>query len=495
MTDPFTTYPQTTGLNPTAPLLDGWNQWEGQSVNGEFPLRQYLGGSDHSAVYLTEQGAPSAPKAAIKFVRAGTNPEAQLSQWRSAAGVTHPGLLRIHKTGRCRLGGQDLLFVVMDYAEDNLSQILPQRVLTSEEAREMLTPTLEALAFLHAKGLVHGDLKPSNILAAREQIKLSSDRVRRNGESGPMGKPSAYLAPEHLRGGGSTAGDIWALGIVLCESLTGVVPVAAAGQNPALPKNLPIEFVFIASHCLERDPQRRWTAAEIGAGLAPTKGSSLQSTAVPPTTAPTPAPHSTIRRPVASDRPTSVAVSASKGSFLIPALLIGLILLALVSYALFHHRSSPPSESSEPANQPTLQQQPTVPSESSNRASNRKDHAVAPPSEAPAEFRARVTTRETAPSSDEIVHQVLPVVPQSAKNTIQGTIKVNVRVGADAAGNVIETHLDRSGPSKYFARLATQAAQEWKFKPQDNSGKRDWVLHFRFSRSGVGVDPTPVTRN
>ena len=487
MTDPSTTYPQTTGLNPTAPLLDGWNQWEGQSVNGEFPLRQYLGGSDHSAVYLTDQGAPSAPKLAIKFVRARTDPEAQLSQWRLAASVTHPGLLRIHKTGRCRLGGQDLLFMVMDYAEENLSQILPQRVLTSEEACEMLTPTLEVLAFLHAKGLVHGDLKPSNILAAREQLKLSSDRVSRSGESGPVAKPSAYLAPEHLHGGSSTAGDIWALGIVLCESLTGVAPVAAAGQNPALPKNLPKEFVSIASHCLERDPQRRWTAAEIGAGLAPTPA--------PTTTAPAPASPGTVRRPAASDKPTPVAVSASKGSFLIPALLIGLILLALVSYALFHHRSSPPSESSEPANQPTLQQQPTVPSESSNRASNRKDHAVAPPSEAPAESRARVTTRETAPSSDEIVHQVLPVVPQSAKNTIQGTIKVNVRVGADAAGNVIETHLDRSGPSKYFARLATQAAQEWKFKPQDNSGKRDWLLHFRFSRSEVGVDPTPVTRN
>lgn len=493
MTDPSTTYPQTTGPNPSAQVIDDWDQWEGQTVNGEFPLRQYLGGSDHSVVYLTETGAPSPQKVAIKFVRAGADAERQLSGWRSAASVMHPGLLRLHKTGHCQLGGHDLLFVVMDYAEENLSQILPQRVLTAAEAREMLAPTLDALSFLHAKGLVHGHLKPSNILAVREQIKLSSDSISRSGESAPVATASAYAAPEHTRGESLTAGDIWALGITLCQALTGVVPAATGGQNPTLSKNLPKEFVSIASHCLERDPQRRWTAAEIGAGLAPIKGSSLQSTTMPPTTAPTSALPGPVRRPAASDKSTPVAVSGSKRSFLIPALLIVVILLALVSYALFHHRSSPPSESSETTVQPTQQQPAVVPPEPSNGAHNQKDHAARAASEVPSESQARVSTRETTPASDDIIHQVLPIVPQSAKNTIQGTIKVNVRVGVDSAGNVVESHLDRSGPSKYFARLATQAAQEWKFRPHENAGKNEWILHFRFSRSGVAVDPTSGT--
>lgn len=491
MTDRSTTYPQTTGLNPAAPVIEGWNHWEGQSVNGEFPLRQYLGGTDYSAVYLTETGSPPSQKAAIKLVRAGSDAESQLSRWRSAASMAHPGLLRLHKTGRCRLGDQDLLFVVMDFAEENLSQILPPRVLTAAEAREMLAPTLDVLAFLHAKGLVHGHLKPSNILAVREQIKLSSDRIGRSGDTDPVLKPSAYVAPEHFRGGSSTAGDIWALGITLCEALTGVVPAAAAGQSPELPKNLPREFISIASHCLERDPQRRWTAAEIGAGLAPTKGSHLQSAAVPSPPVAS-ASSDTARRPVTSDRPTHGATSAPKRSFLVPALLIGLVVLALVSYALFH-RSSAPSESSEPVPQTTQEQTSAVAPRPSGLAGNQSNRAAAPAAQPPSGSQARVNTRETAPASDEIIHQVLPIVPQSAKNTIQGTIKVNVRVGVDSAGNVVESHLDRSGPSKYFARLATQASQEWKFKPQDNAGKRERILHFRFSRSGVVVDPTSVT--
>src|SRR5258708_37561154 len=160
-----------------APMSESWKQWEGQVVDAKFPLSRYLGGSEHSAVFLTERGAPP-QKAAIKFIQVDEpDAELQLFRWKHAAKLSHPHLLRIFESGRCRLGDFDLLYVVMEYAEENLSQFLPQRPLTPAEARDVLAPTLQGLAFLHGEGLVHGHVRPSNILAIDDQLKLSSDGV------------------------------------------------------------------------------------------------------------------------------------------------------------------------------------------------------------------------------------------------------------------------------------------------------------------------------
>ncbi len=65
----------------------------------------------------------------------------------------------------------------MEYAEEDLSQILPERPLTPGEAREMLDPVLDALSYLHEKGFVHGHFKPSNIMVVDDQVKLSCDNL------------------------------------------------------------------------------------------------------------------------------------------------------------------------------------------------------------------------------------------------------------------------------------------------------------------------------
>ena len=144
-----------------------WKQWEGQVVNGSFPLRQYLGGSDHSAVFLTERRGRDPQKAAIKLIAVDpANTAVQLARWEFAAKLSHPHLLRLFETRKLPARQCRLLYVVMEYAEENLAQILPQRALTPEEARDLLEPALDTLAFLHGKSLAHGRLKPSNIMAA-----------------------------------------------------------------------------------------------------------------------------------------------------------------------------------------------------------------------------------------------------------------------------------------------------------------------------------------
>src|ERR1700690_3850904 len=102
-------------------MAETWKQWEGQVVNGEFPLRQYLGGSDHSAVFLTERAEHEPQQLAIKLILANAeNPELQLSWWELAAKLWHPHLLRLFQRGRCQLDGPELFYAVMEYAEESL---------------------------------------------------------------------------------------------------------------------------------------------------------------------------------------------------------------------------------------------------------------------------------------------------------------------------------------------------------------------------------------
>jgi TonB family protein len=93
-----------------------------------------------------------------------------------------------------------------------------------------------------------------------------------------------------------------------------------------------------------------------------------------------------------------------------------------------------------------------------------------------------------------VVRQVMPQVSPSARRTIQGTIKVRVRVDVDSAGNVAKAKLEVSGPSTYFSRVAMEAAREWKFvpAPSGDSGAREWKLQFAFSRAKTGVSATPA---
>jgi TonB family protein len=93
----------------------------------------------------------------------------------------------------------------------------------------------------------------------------------------------------------------------------------------------------------------------------------------------------------------------------------------------------------------------------------------------------------------EVVHQVTPDVLQSAQNSIRGTVRVNVKVNVDRSGNVEDAELESRGPSKYFARAALDAAQDWKFKPPKAGGRgvlSTWTLRFEFTRDGTTIIPT-----
>lgn len=249
-----------------------WTQWQGLVADKTYRLEQFLGSSDHSAVFLTEIVRPGRRKAAIKFISADfPGAERQLDAWKATAHLSHPNLLQLYAEGRCRLEDMELLYVVMEYAEENLGQLLPQRAMTNEEARQVLDAATDALVYLHDKGLTHGHLKPSNVLATGDQLKFSSDSIQAAaGVRGVRRERDAYDAPETVSSP-TAAGDVWSLGITVVEALTQQAPVLPFDDkaDPPIPTTLPEPFLEIARHTLRREAKWRWSSAQIAARLNP----------------------------------------------------------------------------------------------------------------------------------------------------------------------------------------------------------------------------------
>jgi TonB family protein len=434
-------------------LIEVGKNWEGRVIDGKFPLRQWLGSSEHTAVFLTERSGSGPQKAAIKLIRAevfstGNFDEAtQLSRWVDSAMLSHPHLIRLFESGRGQIDASNFLYVVMEYAEENLAQILPQRPLSPEEVKEMLPPTAEALSFLHQAGFAHGHIKPSNIMAVDNQLKISADSLRKAGERDKQA-PSAYIAPEVAGTGSSPAADVWSLGALLVTVLTQHEPSIAKSKDGgvAIPGTIPQPFYGITERCLRFNPQRRCTINEV--------------LGEPEVQEPPPAK--------AIEKPGSAKCS---NVWLILPVIAAVVLLAV----LFGRRS----------------QQPPVPPAETHPAQS-PDAANVPAAQSPAPFHDGATPTQTGIARGRVLQQVLPEVSQGARNTIQGHIKVNIHVSVDTSGNVSQARLISSGPSKYFANQALTAARRWKFGPPQLNGQpspSEWILRFQFGRTSTQVFP------
>jgi TonB family protein len=439
-------------------MSEVWAKWESQVINGVFPLHRFLGGSDHSGVFLTEFKAGGLPNAALKLVPGiPTLAEAQLAHWTAAAALSHPHLIRVLESGRCELGGLQFLFVVMEYAEQTLSQILPQRALTPEEVREMLFPVLSALGFLHGKQLVQGQLKPANILVIGDQLKLASDSIRPAGEyAASIAQPSVYDPPEAIEGSFSTAGDIWSLGITVVEALTQHRPAWPDKRFDAasLPTALPDMFAGIVRQCLNRSPANRPTVADLAAQL---KRAPQVPVEVPQPLVPLP-------EPLVREAPSAAPPKKWPRRRLFAALAVVLAALAAVWAGM---RSNHPAQ-----NPATARSAPPAAADSTPAPSPPTQPSVLP-------------VRPLPNDLPSVLHEEIPDIPRSARATIHGRIKVTVRVTVDGSGSVTDAAVDKSGSSQYFARLATDAARQWKFAPAENQDSRKWLLRFEFTRGGA----------
>jgi eukaryotic-like serine/threonine-protein kinase len=300
---------------------------------------------------------------------------------RHAAGLHHPGIATVFDYGLLPEGTPYLVMELVDGKP--LSELLANKQpLDAEPARMLALQTAEALAFAHAAGVVHRDVKPANLLVTPGgRIKITDFGIARAigsvafTQTGQIVGTPQYLSPEQARGDTATpASDVYALGVVLFECLSGRrpfsgdTPIATAlaqiqQEVPPLPDTVPAALAAVVARALAKDPAERYAD---GTAVA----AALRAAGDGPATVPDPDPDPVpVPVPVAdptqvltanagpadaavTDTGTSPSAASTKRRSRAPLYAVGLLALALLAALLVAHPwtdDSPGSAGSSPS--------------------------------------------------------------------------------------------------------------------------------------------------
>jgi serine/threonine-protein kinase len=273
-----------------------------------YRIDRILGQGGMGAVYKAWDKELDRP-VALKLIRPGLALDAAVEQRFKqelllASKISHKNILRIHDLGEAA----GVKFISMAFIEGyDLHQVLTREgKLTVEHALAIAKQLCAALSAAHTEGVMHRDFKPQNILLDKQENVYVSDfglaksleqetGMTRSGEF--LGTPR-YMAPEQAQGGKvDHRADLYALGLILYEMVTGDVPFHAettlqlmykrVHETPKSPKtlnpDLPDWLVRVIMKCLERDPGQRYQAAgdilrDLETGTAPAGSRSMQIT-------------------------------------------------------------------------------------------------------------------------------------------------------------------------------------------------------------------------
>jgi eukaryotic-like serine/threonine-protein kinase len=251
-TKPFvpqgTTLPDQSNAKATIQRVGSLPEWIGR-----FQIEKKLGSGGFATVYLGYDKELER-RVAVKVPHSGRwSDEDEVSQYlkeaRILASLDHEHIVPVFDVGKTVDG---LFYVVSKFIEgSDLTGRVAQRLLTPVECVEIIAPIAEALHFAHCSGLVHRDVKPANILLdgtgkpylADFGIALQEQDFAREPENNVVGTP-AYMSPEQARGEGhliNGRSDVFSLGIVLYELLTGVNPFAGANWAASIFKITVVE--------------------------------------------------------------------------------------------------------------------------------------------------------------------------------------------------------------------------------------------------------------
>lgn len=318
---------------------------------------------------------------AVKIVREVAEPgvrERFVDEARTLASLNHPGLITLLDAGIL----EDRPYLVMELVSGpTLSGQIAQGPMETDRVREIGRQLAAGLGYAHGQGVVHRDVKPSNVLLCDEDRVLLADfgiarlvgsAQHHTRTGGTIGSP-AYLSPEQVAGEqvGPEA-DVFSLGLVLLECLTGVrayagsaieVAMARLHRAPEVPEAIEPAWRSLIGRMTRRDPGERPTAAEVAAILAdPSWGQDaldatgeLELTQGPLLTVP-PSPEA-----LADDRPPAAAARTGGRRRVWAGALAALVLAGVVAVLLvapWRSGGSSGSGGSVPAGVPSRLQQP-----------------------------------------------------------------------------------------------------------------------------------------
>jgi Protein kinase domain len=250
------------------------------------PLRP-LGSGGSGSVWLARDEATGLDVALKIVAREGKAANRAEREAEAGARLRHPSCLRAYHFGRDR----SHVYIVYEYAPGRtFREALRGGELDDESAVEAAAQVLDGLAHAHARGIVHRDVKPANVLlvdgpavsARLLDFGLAQfEEAETLTAAGDVPGTLAYIPPERLRGGeGTPAGDVWSLGVMLWEALAGRHPfwrssfletgrAIEAGAEPlaTLRPDLPAELTTAVDRALALDPARRPSAAKLAAIL------------------------------------------------------------------------------------------------------------------------------------------------------------------------------------------------------------------------------------
>jgi tRNA A-37 threonylcarbamoyl transferase component Bud32 len=220
------------------------------------------------ALKLLPESLSQNPAFAARFTR-----EAQ-----ALAALNHPNIVTVHDFGQS--GG--FFYLLMEFVDGvNLRQALRGGHFTPEQALAVIPPICEALQFAHERGIVHRDVKPENLLLDKSgRIKIADFGIAKIVGLPPLladddaaGTPR-YIAPEQIDSPSAAdhRADIYSLGVVLYEMLTGELP-AQGLQPPSRKVRTDVRLDEVVLRALEKSPELRWqTAADLRAEVESISG-------------------------------------------------------------------------------------------------------------------------------------------------------------------------------------------------------------------------------